>query len=283
MRVAGVVLLFSLWLSGSVAAREWKVTDPETDPKAPAATLLLKIDKSAISLIRESDKAVLRKIAPAEVMAIWYDDYAVRHYGREWFVKIDDLCRDLCGGQDMTVPLTLLAVGGVGYLAARPFEQRQHYANIQYRKGDSFDVVALRTTWLDHFWLMTDLSRAVDKRWLNVPQQRPKLFWSWTDRKQVFEPGSYAGKVSLPAQEHDVLLWEDGKGRGIVMFFSAPGSGTPALLAAEAVTVEKFQTRNSGAEYCRNADKVQQILRVQIGDKRVTLSSAAKSCTASPR
>jgi hypothetical protein len=280
MRAAAFVL-FSLLLPDPAAARDWKVIDTAKDPRAPEARLLLRIEKSAISVIREGDKIVLLEIAPAEVMAIWYDDHAVRNYGREWFEKMDELCRDLCGGEDITMPLTLMAVGGVGYLAARPFEDRRHYANIQYRRGDSFDVITLGTTWLDHVWLMTDLSQAVGKRWLNIPLQRAKLFWSWTDRTQVFEAGSYAGKVPLKDQQYNVLLWEDGKGRGILMFFSAQASGTPALLAAEAVTVEKV--RSYHAEYCRSTDEVQQVLRVQVGDKRATLSSATRACTGSPR
>jgi hypothetical protein len=194
MRAAAFVL-FSLLLPGPAAALDWKVIDRAKDPKAPDARLLLKIQKSGISVIREADKVVLHKIAPAEVITIWYDDYAVRNYGREWFEKMNELCRDLCGAEDITVPLTLMAVGGVGYLAARPFEDRRHYANIEYRRGDAFDVITLGTTWLDHFWLMTDLSQAVGKRWLNIPLQRARLFWSWTDRTQLFEPGSHAGRV----------------------------------------------------------------------------------------
>lgn len=262
-------------------AGDWKVFDTGKDPRAPEARLRLKVEKSGISVIRESDKVVLLKIEPADVIAIWYDDHAVRNLGREWFERMDDLCRDLCGAEDITMPLTLMAAAGVGYMAARPFEERQHYANIQYRRGDSFEVITLGTTWLDHFWLMTDLSQAVGKKWLNIPLQRAKLFWSWTDRTRVFDPGSHAGKAPLKDQSYSVLLWEDGKGRGILMFFGAQTSGTPALVAAEVVTVEKTQT--PFAEYCRNADDVQQLLHVQIGEKRATLSSAAAACAASPR
>lgn len=137
MRVAGFVLC-SLLLSGPAAARDWKVSDTEKDPKAPEARIQLKIEKSGISVIRESDKAVLHEIAPTEVMAIWYDDRAIRNYGRAWWDKMDHLCHSLCGGEDISIPLTLMAMGGVGYLAAIPFEEHRQFVNIQYRRGDSF-------------------------------------------------------------------------------------------------------------------------------------------------
>jgi hypothetical protein len=277
MRVAGFVLC-SLLLPGGAVAADWRVVEAGKDPRALEARLRLKVDNTRIALTRESDKVVLLEIAPTDVTAIWYDDYAVRNYGREWFDKMNDLCRDLCGGEDITMPLTLLAIGGVGYLAARPFEDRLHYANIQYRKGNSFEVITLRTNWLDHFWLMTDLSQSVGKRWLNIPLQRAKLFWSWTNRTQDFAPGSYAGKIPLNHQKYQVLLWEDGKGRGILMFFSAQDPGTPPLVAAEAVTVDK--ARESFAAYCRDADDVQHLLNVRVGDKHATLSAAERACAA---
>lgn len=285
MRMAGVILC-SLLVSSPAAARDWNVIDTAKDPKAPEAGLLLKVHKSGISVVRKQGRAVLLHVGPADVMAIWYDDHAVRHLGREWYEMTDRLCRELCGGGDagvdITVPLTLMAVGGVGYLAARPFEDRQHYVNIQYRRSDSVDVMTLRTTWLDHFWLMTDLSRVVGKRWLNVPLQRAKLFWTWTDRTQVFEPGSHAGKVGLTGQPYNVLLWEDGKGRGLLLFFSVPPAGPPALLAVDAVTVDKVGERDLPTDYCRSMDDVQRVLRVQVGSKRATLSSAMEACSASP-
>ena len=72
-----------------------------------------------------------------------------------------------------------MEIGGAGYLAALPFEQDRHFVNIQYRRADSFYVLTLRTNWFDHFWLMTDLSQAIGRKWLNIPQQRAKIFWSW--------------------------------------------------------------------------------------------------------
>jgi hypothetical protein len=277
MRLAALVMSCVL-LSGPAAARDWKVFDIEKDVRSPDAHLVLRIDKSAISLIRESDKAALLVIEPADVIAIWYDDYALQDRGRDWFDKMDKICREWCGGDDITIPLTLLAVGGVGYAAARPFDERQHYATIQYRKDDSVDVIALRTNWLDSFWLMTDLSQAVGKRWLNIPQQRARLVWNWADRTQFFESGSYAGKVQLFEGRHKILLWEDGKGRGIVMFFSVANAGRPAVVAAEAVTVEKFRGRDPGTQYCRTDDGARQVLRVYVDDKRATLMSPGEGC-----
>ena len=281
MRIAGILLL-CLLLSVPAAARDWKVVDTRKDAGAADAKLVLKIEKSGISLVRESDDALLLAIAPSDVLAIWYDDYAIRNYGREWFDEMDDLCRNLCG-DELTLPLTLMAVGGAGYLAARPFEQRQHYVNIQYRKNGQFDIATLRTTWFDHFWMMTDLSGVVGKRWLNIPLERAKLYWSWTDHRQSLLPDAHVGKVRFGAEQTDVLLWQDGKGRGILMFFSTPQSGTPALLAAGAVTVEKSRRRNAVPEYCRTADDILHIERVTVGNTLATLPAATNACASPPR
>lgn len=160
-------------------ARDWKVSDVPKDAAAPEMRLRLDIDKTRISVTQDGDRTVLQEIAPADIVAIWYDDRAIRSYAREWCDSMDRVCRDWCGGEDITVPLTLMAIGGAGYLAALPFEQDRHFVNIQYRRADSFYVLTLRTNWFDHFWLMTDLSQAIGRKWLNIPQQRAKIFWSW--------------------------------------------------------------------------------------------------------
>jgi hypothetical protein len=277
MRTAGILLPLLL-LSAPASASDWKVIDIQKDAKAADARLVLKIETSGISVVRETDQTMVLAIASPDVMAIWYDDYALRNYGREWFDKMEELCSQLCGGEDLTVPLTLMAIGGAGYLAARPFEQRQHYVNIQYRKDGQFNLATLRTTWFDHFWVMTDLSQAVGRKWLNIPVERAKLYWRWSDDRHSLLPEAHVGKVLFGVEKPNVLLWEDRKGRGILMFFSTPPSGTPALLAAAAVTVEKRTRRNAAPEYCRSADDSLYLQRLTVGDTLATLPAAVQAC-----
>lgn len=260
-------------------ARDWKVSDVPKDAAAPEMRLRLDIDKTRISVSQDGDRTVLQEIAPADIVAIWYDDRAIRSYAREWWDSMDRVCRDWCRGEDITVPLTLVAIGGAGYLAALPFEQDRHFVNIQYRRGDSFYVLTLRTNWFDHFWLMTDLSQAIGRKWLNIPQQRAKIFWSWADRTQTFATGAMAGATAVGG-EHTVLLWEDGKGRGVLMLFKAQEQGSPELTAAEAATVEKAERAETNHSYCQAGDGSQQLLSVKVGGKRVVLRAAEKACRA---
>ena len=115
------------------------------------------------------------------------------------------------------------------------------------------------------------------------PLERAKLYWSWTDHRQSLLPDAHVGKVRFGAEPSNVLLWQDGKGRGILMFFSTPQSGTPALLAAGAVTVEKSRRRNAAAEYCRTADQILHIERVTVGNTLATLPAATQACASPPR
>jgi hypothetical protein len=269
--------LCAVLMPGLAAARDWKVSDVPKDAAAPEMRLLLNVDKSRISVRRESDRTVLQEIAPADIVSIWYDDRAIRSYAREWWDSMDRVCREWCGGEDITVPLTLMAIGGAGYLAALPFEQDRHFVNIQYRHADSFDVLTLRTNWFDHFWLMTDLSQAIGRKWLNIPQQRAKIFWSWADRTQTFDWGAMVGETPIGG-EHHVLLWEDGRGRGVLMLFKVQQSGSPALTLADAVTVEKAEKSAADPAYCRVSGGAPQLLSVKVGNKRAELRSADKAC-----
>jgi hypothetical protein len=278
MRVATFVSL-SLLLAGPAAARTWNVTAADGDPARSESKLLLKIEKSRISVVQKSNNSVLTELNLADVVAIWYDDRTVRHTGREWWEKMDQICKEWCDSKDISLPLTLIAIGGAGYLATMPFEEHRHFVNIQTRwNGSSPDVLTLRTNWFDHFWLMTDLSEATGHKWMNVPYQRAKLFWSWTDRTQTFDSRSYAADVPLLSSDYKVLLWEDGKGRGIVMFFAAHDSGTPVLVAIDSVTVQKSDRVDAGSEYCRGTDDTHRLRTVQIGRKRATLLSSVRSC-----
>ncbi|HEU4935619.1 MAG TPA: hypothetical protein VFT39_04130 [Vicinamibacterales bacterium] len=272
-----VLALSMMLLPGAAAANDWKVSDPEKDPNATGARMTLRVGKSGISLIPANDSPVAREIAPKDVLAIWYDDRVVRSYSREWWRKIDEVCSNWCRGEDITIPLTLLATGGAGYLATLPFEDHRHFVNIHYRAPDGAQVLTLRTNWFDHFWLMTDLSRAVGRKWLNMPQQRTKLFWSWTDRPRSFDPGAHAGSNQLDRGEYHVLLWDDGKGRGLVMFFSGTRDDS-TLAAAEPVTVEKSTAGGPDPEYCNGRDRVKHVLRLQFKNKRATFPAAVRSC-----
>ena len=164
------VILFTLLVPSPGVAKEWRVTAIDNDPRAAEARFRLRVDKAGIVLLQEADQAVQLRLVPADVVALWYDDYPIRNFGREWVDKMAALCRERCADQDIYGPLALAAAVGVGYVAARPFETREHYINIRYRKGDASGLLVLRTTWLDHYWVMTDLSRAVGKKWMNVPR-----------------------------------------------------------------------------------------------------------------
>jgi len=278
MRVTMLVLPVLLF-PGLAAARDWKVSDVPKDAAVPERRLRLDIDKTRISVSLDGNRTVLQEIATADVVAIWYDDRAIKSYAREWWDSMDRVCRDWCGGEDITLPLTFMAIGGAGYLAALPFEQNRHFVNIQYRHDDSFHVLTLRTNWFDHFWLMTDLSQAIGRKWLNIPQQRATIFWSWADRTQTFATDAVAGAIAIGG-EQEVLLWEDGRGRGVLMLFKSQEYGSPEVTAAEAATVQKAERSDTNPSYCYPGDGSHQLLSVKVGGKRVTLRSAEKACRA---
>ena len=75
-----------------------------------------------------------------------------------------------------------------------------------------------------------------------------------------------------------MLLWDDHRGRGILMLFASQSSGSPPLVAAEPVTVERIERSDAAVQYCWRIDGTQSVVHVQIGDKRAMLSAAATKC-----
>jgi hypothetical protein len=277
---AGLLICLIPWLSASAEARDWKVREVTADAKNTEATLTLAVSRKGIRLAPVAQPTAVTRINPTDVLAIWYDDkYVNTALGREWWGRMDEACHALCGDSDLATPLVLLAVGGVGYLAVEPFSERQHFVNIRYRAGDRFEWLTLGTTWSNHFWLMTDLSHATGLKWLNMPLQRAKLFWRFGDRPYSFQNWTATGNTEVPGGDYDVLLWEDGKGKGVLMVFSRDrGTAPPRTVAAEPVMVEGPDRERELPEYCRDADGIRRLRRVSVEHKRLVLPASDALC-----
>jgi len=259
-------------------AREWKVRDVTLDDASPQSKLMLAVSKTGIRVVRRADGTQLATIDPKTVVSIWYDDKLVKgSLGRKWLDEMDKACQYACTGEATSL-LALAAIAGVGYLVAEPFSERQHFVNIRYRDGDRVEWLTLRTNWFDHFWLMTDLSQATGLKWLNVPLQRTKLFWDVGDHAYQFQPWQATGGVEILHGAYDVLLWEDGKGKGVLMIFPPDAADTPVALAVEQVVVEGPASSFDVPEYCRDETGVRRLLRLSVKHKRLLLPVWDAAC-----
>jgi hypothetical protein len=269
------VAIFSVQLA---EAHVWKVGLSE-DPAGTPLSHTLKIDRGQVALIGAEDRQVLQTVSAKDVIAMWYDDRVIKSYGREWMDQMVQLCYELCSTSDTLMgPLILMAAGGTGYLASRPFEEHEHFVTVQFRQDGRSQFLIFRTTWAEHFWLMTDLSSALGRKWLSMPERRAALYWGLADRTKLFDFGSFVGTSELRDSDYDVMFWEDNKARGVVLLFGRPGRGTPPLVAAVPVVVEKTALRDYPAEYCTDKNGAKQVWRFGIGGRLFTLRSAAEAC-----
>ena len=277
---AGLLILLISGLSAPADAHDWKVRDVTVAAKSAEATLTLVVSTKGIQLVRAAQQTVLTSIDPRDVLAIWYDDkYVNTSLGREWWSRMDEICHEVCGASDVTTPLVLLAVGGVGYLAAEPFSERQHSVNIRYRAGDRFEWLTLGTTWFNHFWLMSDLSQTTGLKWLDMPLQRAKLFWRFGDHSSSFQNWVASGNAEVPGGDYDVLLWEDGKGKGVLMVFSTDSATTPRrTFSAEPVVIEGSDRGHEFPEYCRDGNGIRRLRRISVKHKRLVLPAFDAVC-----
>jgi len=275
-------LAFASILVGALAvpagAHEWKVRDVTLDEASPQSKLMLTVSRASIRVVRRADAAVVATIDPKNVVSIWYDDKLVNgSLGRKWLDEIDKTCRYVCTGEAVSL-LALAAVAGVGYLVAEPFSERRHFVNIRYRDGDRVEWLTLGTNWFDHFWLMTDLSEATGLKWLNLPLQRTKLFWSLGDHTYQFQTWWATGDVQVTGGAYDVLLWEDGRGKGVLMIFPPHAADTPVALAVEQVVVAGQASDADVPEYCRDENGVRHLLRLSVKRKRLLLPAWDAAC-----
>lgn len=278
MRSFALAVVCVAVLAAPAGAREWKVRDVGVDEASPESKLMLVVSKAGIKVVRRADSTTLATIDPKNVVSIWYDDKLVnRSLGRKWLDEIDEVCRHVCTGEALSL-LALAAVAGVGYLAVEPFSERQHFVNIRYRDADRVEWLTLGTTWFDHFWLMTDLSEATGLKWLNVPLQRTKLFWSFEDRAYQFQTWWGTGNVQVTGGAYDVLLWEDGKGRGVLLLFTRQNPETPVAVAVEQVVVEGQPTESDVPEYCNDQQGLRRLLRLPFKRKRLLLPVWEAAC-----
>jgi hypothetical protein len=276
MKLASFLLVAGLTVH-LVEASDWKVGAPE-DPAGTPFSHTLKIARGQVALIPAGPGQTAQTIAASDVIALWYDDRPIKSYGREWMEQMDRLCWDLCGANDISAPLILMAAGGAGYLATKPFEVHEHFVTVQFRQAGHSQFLVFRTTWAEHFWLMQDLSSAVGRKWLNMPERRTALYWGLADRTRLFDRGSFVGATELRDSEYDVMFWEENKTRGVVLLFGRPGQGTPPLVAAVPVAVEPAALRDYPAEYCTDGNGTTQVWRFGIGGRLFTLRSAAEAC-----
>src|SRR5918993_1884600 len=269
--VLSLLLLFGHSALGD--ASEWNVRDLTADSNSPGAALKLVVSKTGIQLVRAGQESPLVTINPKDVVALWYDDkYVDTSLGREWWIRIDEACHLLCADNDLTTPLVLLALGGAGYLAAEPFSKRQHVVNIRYRTGARTEWLTLGTSWVNHFWLMTDLSLVTGVKWLNMAVQRAKLFWSLGDHSYSFQNWRATGDAEVAGGDYDVLFWEDGKGKGVLMIFSKDaGTTPPRTVAAEPVVIEGPDPERQFPEYCRDENGVRRLRRISVKRQRLVL------------
>ncbi len=199
-RLVLLAVLFGT-LATPAGANQWKVRDLTVDPASEQSKLMLVVSKTSITVVRRANDTVEKTIDPKDVVSIWYDDKIVAgSLGREWVTFIFKAYESgPRSDEDILGALAMLAVAGAGYLVAEPFSKRQHAVNIRYRDGERIEWLTLGITWFDHVWLMTDLSNVTGLKWLNMPLQRTKLFWSIDDHTCRFESWSATGNVPVPA------------------------------------------------------------------------------------
>jgi len=276
--LALAVLLLGAFATAS-PAREWKVRDVTVDRNSAQAKLLLVVSKTEIRVVRRWNDSVVTTIDPKQVLSIWYDDKLVNgSLGQKWWHEVNRVYEETCDEGEQLNVLALLAIGGVGYLVAEPFSEREHYVNLRYRNGERVEWLTLRTSWFDHFWLMTDLSDATGLKWLNVPLQRTKLFWSFDDHTCEFRAWRGTGDTQVNAGTYDVVLWEDGKGGGVLLVFTRGQPATPVAVAVERVAVEGPASGDEPPEYCRDTDGTQRLLRLTVKRKRLVLPAWQAAC-----
>lgn len=258
-------------------AHQWKVRDVTIDPAAAESKLMLAVSTTSIQVVRRADDTVLTTINPKDVVSIWYDDKLVDgSLGREWVNAVVQACASSCDDQNLMAPLVMLAVAGAGYLVAEPFSKRQHVVSIRYREGERVEWLTLGINWFDHVWLMEDLSKVTGLKWLNMPLQRTKLFWSVGDHTYDFQSW-WATDAYVPAGTYDVVSWEDGKGKGVLMIF-AKSDGTPRAVAIEPVVIEGPASSSSPPEYCLDENGKQRLVRISLKKKRLVLPAWDAAC-----
>jgi hypothetical protein len=277
-RLVVLAALFGL-LAAPAGANQWKVRDLTVDPASDQSKLLLVVSKTSITIVRRATDTVVTTINPKDVVSIWYDDKLVDgSLGQKWATAVFEAYRSgPRSGDDLLGPLAMLAAAGAGYLVAEPFSKRQHAVNIRYRTGERIEWLTLGITWVDHVWLMTDLSKATGLKWLNMPLQRTKLFWSIDDHTLGFESWSATGDVPVPAGEYRAMAWEDGKGKGVLIVFEK-SADTPEAVAVESVVIERRDEADSAPEYCVDEGGVRRLVRITLNKKRLVLPVWEAAC-----
>jgi hypothetical protein len=74
------------------------------------------------------------------------------------------------------------------------------------------------------------------------------------------------------------LLWEDGKGRGVLLVFIKGDPETPVAVAVEQVAVEGPAPQDAVPEYCRDEDGTWRLLRLMLKHKRFVLPVWHAAC-----
>lgn len=266
-------------LATPAGANQWKVRDLTVDPASDQSKLMLVVSKTSIQVVRRADDTVVTTISPKDVVSIWYDDKLVDgSLGRKWATGVIQAYQSgPRSSEDFLGPLVMLAAAGVGYLVAEPFSKRQHAVNIRYRDGERIEWLTPGITWFDHFWLMTDLSKVTGLKWMNMPLQRTKLFWSIDDHACEFQSWWSTGDVLVPAGEYRTLAWDDGKGKGVLMVFTK-SDATPAAVAVESAVIERRDVADSPPEYCLDEGGVQRLVRITLNKKRLVLPVWEAAC-----
>jgi hypothetical protein len=259
-------------------ANQWKVRDLTVDQASDQSKLMLVVSKASIQVIRRANDTVVTTIDPKDVVSMWYDDKLVEgSRGREWAEAILGVYDWNRPSEDILGPLALLAAAGVGYLVAEPFSKRQHVVNIRYRAGERIEWLTLGINWVDYFWLMEDLKKVTGLKWLDMPLQRTKLFWSFDDHGYQFQSWWATGDVPVPAGQYKVIAWEDGKGKGVLMVFEKSDE-TPAAVAVESVLVERVAPSDTTAEYCVDDGGKRRLVRFTLHKKRMVLPVWEAAC-----
>jgi hypothetical protein len=110
-----------------------------------------------------------------------------------------------------------------------------------------------------------------------MPLQRTKLFWSIGDHTYEFESWWATGDVHVPAGAYDVVAWEDGKGKGVLMIF-AKSPGTPHAVAVEPFVIEGAASASQAPESCRDENGVRRLVRMSLKKKRLVLPVWDAAC-----
>lgn len=283
MKSLVLTVAFLAMFAAAAAAHQWKVRDLTMDPASPDSKLMLAVSSTSIRVVRRANDTVVTTIDPKDVLFIWYDDKLVdKSLGREWVNTIARICESSCDDQNLMAPLVMLAAAGVGYLVAEPFSERQHVAHIRYRAGERIEWLMLGITWFDHVWLMEDLARVTGLKWLNMPLERTKLFWSMGDHPYQFQSWSGTGDAHVPAGAYDVVAWEDGKGKGVLLIFPK-SAGTPPAAAVEPFVIEGAASAGQLPEYCVDETGVRRLVRLSVKKKRLALPASDAACRRPPR